>query len=374
MVRRLLPVLAVGAVALTAHAAWNRRVLRRPTPVDADITESIAVHIPARNEADALGDALASVQQQRGVPQTTIHVLDDGSSDGTAEIAERAAADDPRVRVTRAPDEAPPPGWLGKNFACARLAESTPDASVLVFMDADVVLQPDALNALVHHLRSESADLVAPYPRQDAVTWLERLVQPLLAWSWMTTVPLGVAHHRQWASMSVANGQLLVFDARAYRQSGGHAAVRGDVIEDVALMRVARRAGHRALTVDGSHIASCRMYGCATDLIDGYTKSAWAAFSGITGSIAVNGLLLGIYVVPVIGAVFGRGSTRTWGLAGYVAGVGGRVVVAQGTGERTFPDALAHPASILAFTAINGVSWWRHLRGTTQWKGRRLAE
>jgi hypothetical protein len=116
------------------------------------------------------------------------------------------------------------------------------------------------------------------------------------------------------------------------------------------------------------------MYGCATDLIDGYTKSAWAAFSGIAGSIAVNGLLLSIYVVPVIAAVFGRGSTRAWGLAGYVAGVGGRVVVAQGTGERTFPDALAHPASILAFTAINGVSWWRHLRGTTQWKGRRLAE
>ncbi|MBL6632338.1 MAG: glycosyltransferase family 2 protein, partial [Candidatus Nanopelagicales bacterium] len=191
MVRRLLPVFAVGAVALTAHAAWNRRILRRPTPVDEDITESIAVHIPARNEVDALGDALASVQRQRGVPQTTIHVLDDGSSDGTAEIAERAAADDPRVHVTRAPDEAPPPGWLGKNFACARLAESTPDASVLVFMDADVVLQPDALNALVHHLRSESADLVAPYPRQSAGSWLERLVQPLLAWSWMTTVPLG---------------------------------------------------------------------------------------------------------------------------------------------------------------------------------------
>ena len=132
----------------------------------------------------------------------------------------------------------------------------------------------------------------------------------------MTTVPLGVAHSRQWASMSVANGQLLVFDARAYRQSGGHAAVRGEVIEDVALMRVVRRAGHRALTVDGSHIASCRMYCCATDLIDGYTKSAWAAFSGIAGSIAVNGLLLGVYVVPVIGAVFGRGSTRAWGLAG----------------------------------------------------------
>ena len=95
MVRRLLPALAVGAIALTAHAAWNRRVLRRPTPVDADITESIAVHIPARNEADALGDALSSVQRQRGIPQATIHVLDDGSSDGTAEML---SAQPPTIR------------------------------------------------------------------------------------------------------------------------------------------------------------------------------------------------------------------------------------------------------------------------------------
>ena len=150
MVRRLLPALAMGAIALTAHAALNRRVLQRPTPMDEDITESIAVHIPARNEADALGDALASVQRQRGIPQATIHVLDDGSSDGTAEIAERAAADDPRVRVTRAPDEAPPPGWLGKNFACARLAESTPDASVLV---SGVAILSDA-TAIVARLSS----------------------------------------------------------------------------------------------------------------------------------------------------------------------------------------------------------------------------
>ena len=195
-------------------------------------------------------------------------------------------------------------------------------------------------------------------------------MQPLLVWSWATTVPLRVAEDRQWGSMSVANGQLLVFDARAYRDIGGHASVRGDVIEDVALMRLVRQSGLRAVTVDGSTLATCRMYESSSDLLDGYTKSAWRAFGGPVGTVVVNSLLVALYLVPAVAAVTGRGSTRAWGALGYLAGVGGRLVVARRTGERVWPDALAHPASISVFVFINALSWWRHANGTTQWKGR----
>mgnify|MGYP000959380471 CR=1 FL=1 len=372
MVKRLVPLLALGAVALTAHTAWNLRKLRRPQPSATAIDEAVSVVIPARNEQDSLADALRSVQAQDGLTNLSIHVLDDGSSDGTAAIADTAAASDSRVHVIHAPDADPPPGWLGKNYACARLADSAANAGVLVFMDADVALERDAINALVNELRSTDSTLIAPYPRQLAETWLERLVQPLLAWSWMTTVPLGVAEARQWASMSVANGQLLAFDAEGYRRMGGHESVRSEVIEDVALMRKVREAGERALTVDGSTIAVCRMYQTPTDLIDGYTKSAWNAFGGPVGSIAANALLIGLYVVPGVAAVTGTGRTRAWGLVGYAAGVTGRVLVARNTGERVLPDALAQPLSIAAFASINTLSWWRHLRGQNHWKGRRL--
>lgn len=371
MVKRLVPLVALGAVALTAHTAWNLRKLRRPEP-STSIDESVGVVIPARNEQDSLADALRSVQTQENLANLRIHVLDDGSSDGTAAIADAAAATDPRVRVTHTPDAEPPPGWLGKNYACARLADLASDASVLVFMDADVVLESNAINALVHELRRTDSTLIAPYPRQLAETWLERLVQPLLAWSWLTTVPLGVAESRQWASMSVANGQLLAFDAEGYRRMGGHESVRSDVIEDVALMRRVREMGERALTVDGSSLATCRMYRTSTDLIDGYTKSAWNAFGGPVGSIATNSLLIGLYVVPAAAVLFGSGRTRTWGFVGYAAAVTGRILVARDTGERVLPDALAQPLSIVAFSSINALSWWRHLRGVNHWKGRRL--
>jgi len=374
VVRKLLPWLAVGATALTVHTAWNLRRLRRPALPDVEIAEKVAVLIPARDEASHIASTIDSARAQRCVSRLSIHVLDDGSTDRTAAIAESAAQGDPRIHVHRRPDEPPPPGWLGKNYACARLAEIAEGegAEVLVFVDADVRLQASAVAALVRELRDGDFALVAPYPRQESVGWLERLVQPLLVWSWATTVPLGVAERRQWASMSVANGQLLVFDAQAYAAVGGHAAVRGEVIEDVELMRAVRSAGAGAVTVDGSSLADCRMYESPRDLIDGYSKSAWRAFGGLAGSIAVNYSLIALYVVPALAAVFGRGSVRVWGLAGYAAGVAGRILVARHTGERVLPDALAHPASIVAFVVINKISWVRHLTGTAQWKGRRL--
>ena len=367
--KRIIPWLALGATALTVHTAWNLRRLRRPhTPMD-DVAETVAVLIPARDEEQHIGATIESVRAQENVPHMEIHVLDDGSHDATAIIAKSIADKDSRVHVREEADLAPPPGWLGKNYACARLSDSV-DANVLVFLDADVRLEPTAIASLVHELRSGDFDLVAPYPRQEALGLLERLVQPLLVWSWATTVPLQVAEDRQWASMSVANGQLLVLDASAYRAIGGHESVREDVIEDVALMRRIRKAGLRAATVDGSELATCRMYESSSDVIDGYTKSAWRAFGGPIGSALVNSLLIGLYVVPAVAAVFGRGSTRAWGLLGYGAGVTGRILVARRTGERELPDALAHPASIVAFVLINKLSWWRHLKGTTQWKGR----
>ena len=80
--------------------------------------------------------------------------------------------------------------------------------------------------------------------------------------------------------------------------------------------------------------------------------------------------MLALYVAPPVAMLTGRGRTRAWGSIGYAGAVAGRAVVAHDRGERVWPDALAHPVSIVAFVAINALSWSRHLRGTTSWKGR----
>ncbi len=352
--------LSLGGLGLTVD---NLRRLRTPSRNPPPPAEPVAVLVPARNEAVHIGPCLTALRAALvGVPDGSIVVLDDGSSDGTAEVARGIAAGDARVRVlTGAPL---PPGWLGKPWACQQLAGAVADAGVLVFVDADVRVEPHALAASVHLLRSNGLALVSPYPRQEAVTWAERLLQPLLQWSWLTTLPLALAERSPRPSLTAANGQLLVVDALTYARVGRHAAVRNEVLEDLALLRVIKRAGARGVIADGTTLATCRMYEGWPALRNGYAKSLWSAFGSRRGAAAAVSLLSLAYVLPAAAAIAGSGV----GLLGYTAAVAGRALVASRVGGRVVPDALCHPVSVLALGWLTVDSWRR--RSTVQWRGR----
>ena len=355
------------AVAATAHTLVNLRRLRRPAADPPATGEQVSVLLPVRDEAATVASCLLAVLAQVGVSRMDVWVLDDGSSDATAEIVRQVAAADPRVHLVDGGADGPPPGWLGKSWACQRLA-ALAAGSVLVFVDADVVLAPHAVAASVHLLRSSGLDLVCPYPRQLAGTVAERLVQPLLQWSWLTTLPLGVAERSSRPSLSAANGQFLVVDAHTYRRAGGHGQVRGAVLDDVELLRAVKRAGGHGTVVDGTTLASCRMYSGWADLQAGYGKSLWGAFGSPPAAAAVMAVLSLTYLVPCVAAL--RGS-RT-GLVGYLAAVAGRVAVARRVDARVWPDCLAHPLSIAALAVLTARSVRGHRAGTLSWKGRSL--
>jgi hypothetical protein len=360
------------AAAGTAHTAWNLRELRTPPASPLPCDEPVSVLLPARDEAARIAPCVASLLSQQGVPDLEVLVLDDGSSDGTADVVRSAAHGDPRLRVVDGGHAPLPAGWLGKPWACARLAEQA-RGRVLVFVDADVVLAPQAVAATVALLRSSGLDLVCPYPRQLAETPAERLVQPLLQWSWLTTLPLAIAETSSRPSMAAANGQLLAVDAAAYARAGGHGAVRGEVLDDVALLRAVMRSGGHGGVADGTNVATCRMYDSPEALVEGYTKSLWSAFGSRPAAAAVMGGLLLAYALPPAAAVLARTPrTRAVGAAGYAAGVLGRLLVARRTGQRAWPDALVHPASVAALAALTAESWRRHDRAALRWKGRTL--
>jgi Glycosyl transferase family 2 len=356
---------SAGAVAGTVHTFANLRALRTPVDDPAPVHERVSVLIPARDEAARIGVCLASVLDQVSAPDLEILVLDDGSSDGTGEVARRVTEGDPRVRIL--PGDPLPDGWLGKPHACDQLARAA-TGSVLVFVDADVVLAPHAVAATVRLLRDAGLDLVSPYPRQIAETWSERLVQPLLQWSWLTLLPLRLAEASPRRSLSAANGQLLAVDAEVYRRAGGHRAVRAEVLDDVALVRAVKAAGGRGGVVDGTRLATCRMYENWSELHGGYTKSLWAAFGSPQGAVAAVGTLGVVYVLPPLAAL--RGSLV--GLVGYGAAVTGRYVVAERTGGRSLPDSLGHPASVALLGWLTAASLLRRRRGRLRWKGRPL--
>ncbi len=310
---RLVDVASLAAVALAAHTAVNARLLRRPPPATPAHGRGtlpaqparrvrparVSVLVPARDEAHRIGPCVAALLASRGVDLELL-VLDDGSTDGTAWVVRSVAAGDPRLRML--PGASLPPGWLGKPHACAQLAAAA-TGTVLVFVDADVVVAPDALARTVALLDAAGLALVSPYPRQLTGSLAERLVQPLLQWSWLTFLPLRLAETSPRASLAAANGRLLACHADAYRAAGGHTGVRQEVVEDVALARAFKRAGLRATVADGTDLATCRMYDGWSELRDGYTKSLWAAFGSPAGAASVVALLVALYVVPPLATV-----------------------------------------------------------------------
>ena len=361
---------SLSAIAIAAHTAINLNALRKPNVVAPPLMEKVSVLIPARNEAHNILRAVSSVLASSGVPNLEVLVLDDGSTDATAAIV--SGIDDSRVRLITGTEE-PPAGWLGKPWACKRLAHEA-TGSVLVFIDADVELSPDAIRASVGELRAHNFAMVSPYPLQIAESWLERLVQPIVTWSWCAFLPLDWSQRSTRPSLSAANGQFLVIDDDAYRAIDGHTSVASEVLEDIALMRALKTSGELTCTMDGSAIATCRMYATMDEVVDGYAKSLWAGFAGPAGSIAVNLFLLTAYVVPPVAALTARSPrTRTIGALGYAAGVTSRALVARRTSARVWPDSAAHPASIATFAALSAISWSRHIRGSNSWKGRSLS-
>ena len=362
---------AVGACVATAHTAYNLHVLRTPSRHPPAVAERVSVLIPARDEASRIEGCVRALLASEGVHELEVIVLDDGSSDGTADVVRRAAETDSRLRIVDGGDSPPPNGWLGKTWACHRLA-GLATGSVLVFLDADVVVAPHGIAATVQLLRMSGLNLVCPYPRQLADGPLPRLVQPLLQWSWATLLPLQFAESSPRASLSAANGQLLAIDAATYSRCGGFAAVRGEVLDDVALLRAVKAVGGRGVVADGTEVARCRMYDDAGALVEGYTKSLWSAFGSRQAAAAVVAALAWLYVVPSAAAVIGPSRRiRALGTVGYLAGVTGRVLVARRTRGREL-DALAHPASVVLFGALVAESWRRHEAGTLTWRGRSL--
>jgi hypothetical protein len=368
---RLVGVLTGLSVAGALHAAVNAVLLRRPPPTPPPVQRPVTVVLPVRDEEAHVEACLSALLGQQGIGDLRVVVVDDGSSDGTVSLVR--AQTDARVRLVTA--EPPPPGWLGKPWACATgIAAATAngrtgDDAVLAFVDADVRLFPDAVAGAVAVLDAHRLDLVSPWPRPLARTWAERLVQPLAPWLWATTLPLRVAERSPRPSLAAATGQFLVLTGRGYRSAGGHAAVRGEVLEDIALLRAVKRAGGRGGPIDGSRLAACRMYTGWAELRDGYTKSLWGAVGGSpAASAAAAAALTAVWVLPPVAAL--RGSRA--GLVGYLAGAAGRALVAARTGSRVWPDALAHPLSVLALDVLVARSITGRRRGTLTWRGRTI--
>lgn len=358
---------SVRAARYAARIAYNARAVRVPSDAPPAAAERVSVLMPARNEAHRISPGVRTLLAQRDVPDLEIIILDDSSTDGTADVIREAAAGDARVRVI--PGKPLPDGWRGKPHACAQLGDAA-TGSVLAFVDADVTFAPHAMAAAVDLMRAAKLDFISPFPRQLTGSLAERLMQPLTAWVRLGAVMVRVAEDSQEPGALLANGQFLVIDAEAYRRAGGHAAIKDAVIDDVWLAATLKATGSRGVAVEGSRIASCRMYTGWAELRDGYTRWLWVLFPTKRGLAKTIGKVVLTDIVPPLAAL--RGSRI--GMAGYLAGVCGRVVAARSAGDRAWPDALSGPVTAALSIGLYLDSYHRrHRRGSVSWKGRAIS-
>jgi glycosyltransferase involved in cell wall biosynthesis len=316
---------------------------------------AVSVLVPARDEALRLPALLAGLLAQ---DVTEIVVLDDQSSDGTAAVVRHAAEADPRVRLI--PGTPPPPGWTGKNWACWRLAAAA-RGGVLAFCDADVTLAPGAVDACLAQMCAQHAEVFSVFPRQRTATPGERLLVPLIDDVLLAFLPHCLLRLPV-PSAATANGQLLMFRRGAYDRLGGHAAVAGDITEDLALAHRARRVGLRLGLALGGDLVSARMYCGYADSVRGFGKNLRAAHGGHDGAlVATAAWHLLAYTLPWLAWQHGW----AWRSAA-VLGLAQRVLVNAKTGRGAPAEAALVPVTPLAALPVYALAF----RRSAQWKGR----
>jgi chlorobactene glucosyltransferase len=307
-------------------------------------------------------------------------VLDDGSSDHTAEIVLGFQADDAHIQLING--EPLPAGWGGKNWACQQLAEST-TAEVMLFTDADVTWQPGSLSAVLHAAQEMRADMLTVWPTQQMVTIWERLIVPMMSYTTLAYLPWLGVHNLPFASMAAANGQCLLFTRTAYGQVGGHRAVKASIVEDIALARKTKQHGLRLRMLDGDNLVVCRMYTGWHDVRDGYAKNILAGHLNSPALLLLSTIFHWlVFILPPLWLATGwlfpqwpvldQPLWPLWPLAMVTLSVGSRLLAAA-IARQPLRDAFLLPISVFLITLIAGYALrWHYGHGGPAWKGRRV--
>jgi chlorobactene glucosyltransferase len=264
-----------GGTLLTNLATFRTPRGTVPTPAP-----RVSILIPARNEALNIRACVESLLAQE-YPDFGIWVLNDQSEDETGTILQQLVQGrneeiTPRLKVLKGTPL--PEGWAGKNWACHQLVEAADPASeYFLFTDADTIHQPHALRAAVAEAEHNHLGLLSLMPEQQVETLAEQLIVPLFGLQILGYLPLLAMEHLPISALAAANGQYLLFRRSAYVQMGGHAAIAGEIAEDVSLARLSKGQG-RIRLANGAGLVRCRMYRTLDEILRGFRRSFSSGF------------------------------------------------------------------------------------------------
>lgn len=361
----VLLLLNLGVLSLVLY---NARHWPRMRVSDAALPPCVSVLIPARNEEDNISRLLHSVLQQPGVAE--ILVYDDHSSDQTAQRVLEVARKDGRVRLL-----APKPlrsDWFGKPFACRELAREA-TGRWLLFLDADALLMPNAVPAIVRAAEQYQATFLSCWPGLLLNSWAEKCFMPLLNFVVFSLFPAPLSLKMKLPSLGLAHGVCILAERAKYEQIGGHELVKTELFEDTALARAWRARGLWGICLDGQDVVKVRMYESLAMIWRGFEKIAYPAFRRNLSFWLFVAFHFWGFVWPFAGAVHaafgGKFAVTQWGCV--MAAIAARMIQAVRFG---YPIAYVwiHPVAECALVAVLLSSALKCVGGRgVYWKGRR---
>lgn len=378
----LLWITAVSGLAwvyLTLFHGWFWRTdvrLARPA-VPPSGSASVAVIVPARDEAAVLGESLPTLLAQDFPGRARVVLVDDGSTDTTAEAARRLGAD-ARVPLTVTSPGEPPSGWTGKLWALRHGVESVGEVDWILFTDADIAHAPDSLARLVGEAERDRLDLLSVMARLRTHTRWEKLIVPAFVYFFGKLFPFRRVN-RPTSRVAAAAGGCVLVRRTSLERAGGVAAIRDAVIDDVSLGTALKRSGGRIRLVlaDGParHVDSVRPYPGLADLWNMVARSAFAQLrhSWLLLAGTVVGLALVYLAAPVAlvaGLLGGDVPLALLGLAVWALMSATYVPMVRYYG-RPAAEAVLLPAAATLYLGMTVHSAVRHARGRgAAWKGR----
>jgi chlorobactene glucosyltransferase len=348
-----------------------------PPSTDAPL---ISVIVPARNEERNIRRCMDALLTQT-YPNFEIIILDDLSTDATPQILTELADRDPRLKIFRGGEL--PDGWAGKPHALFQAAQQA-RGEWLCFVDSDTFAVPEALASVHAEAVRQSADLFTIMTRQELGSFWEKVVLPLV----FTALSVGFSPGKvndPAKPDAIANGQFIFIKRTVYESIGGHAAIKGSIVEDKDLAALTKHSGFRLVMADGAAMATTRMYTSLSEMWEGWTKNIFLGLSGSRGLLLLGAFGAFVSVMAALALpLWLAGGLVWWGAGG---GSGALMVAAEGAvlwGYLIFWRMLALqgmdipawyaftvPLGAGIFAAMIFTSTWKVLSGQgVTWKGR----
>jgi len=270
----------------------------------------ISILIPARNESRNIRRCIDCVRAQTHTRFECI-VIDDHSTDDTADIVCEYAALDPRIRLLRS--KPLPEGWVGKSHALAQGAKAA-QGEWLCLLDADTFAAPELLASTLHEARVRGVDLLSILTNQELLGFWERVISPV-AFSGLVLVYDLKRINDPRRPDAMANGQFILIRRKVYSETGGHHALAGSILEDRAIAETVKRAGHTILLIDGRALASVRMHTSLKEIWESWVKTIYPGLREKPEMVLylAGAFIIGAVVFPVwwIAALIGLILVRT---------------------------------------------------------------